>query len=136
MTPIRQLSPRDKSLEVARWIAVLPAAALGNFTVDFVFRLVSGIAQPLWFLQYLLAPVAFVFTGSYVAPRHKTGTAVSLSMTSAGISLLKHVVGPHLAGNRVGTTNYVHAGLELAGALAGVTLLILRGRQSSDATDQ
>ena len=131
MTPFRKLAPLDKATEVARWIAVLPAAALRSFTVDFVLGLVSGIAQSLWFLPYLLSRAAFVATGGAVAPRHRTATAVTLTIISAALSLLKHVVGQHLVGNRVGTTNYLHAGLELAGALAGLVLIVMRQRRDS-----
>jgi hypothetical protein len=39
------------------------------------------------------------------------------------LSLLKHVVLQHLAGNSLGPTNYAHFGLEMAGLLAGVVCI-------------
>ena len=115
-------------------MALLPAAAFGSLAVELALRTVSGLAEPLRLAPYVLCPAVVVVIGTLVAPRHQVATAVMVAVVSCLLSLFKHVAGPQLGGNRVVTTNYVHAGLELAGALAGMALMILLQQPQSSAT--
>jgi hypothetical protein len=144
MKPFSELSRRAKLIEVLRWLGVLPAALLADFAVlrivGAVFAVAhlvgsgrwgtpgdSGIAYPLSVLLYYVPrQLAFVVAGAKVAPRHQTATAIVLTGLGIFVSLMTHVVGQHLAGNRVGTTNYTHFLAESAGLLSGAGCLLWR----------
>jgi Na+-driven multidrug efflux pump len=132
-----ELSPRQKRIEVVRWLLLVPAALLASSTVQFVVGAFIGairdssvplnsssisfwaIAVPL----YVLPEFVFVIAGGWIAPRKRLPVALLLMLLGGVLSLLKHVVFQHLAGNRVGPTNYTHFGLEMAGLLAGVVCI-------------
>lgn len=128
-------------MTIVRWLLVLPASfvaaaavqMIGGTAVNIAMRLVgAGESTAAEWLQlavaYFVAACAFVVAGAKVAPRRQSATAVVLAVVGIGPALTQHVVVQQLAGNRVGTTNYLHAGLEMAGLLAGVAVMITSQR--------
>lgn len=128
------LSARQRRIEVVRWLIVLPAAVVAGLAVQLIISaLVRGLslggsappdsasiddwarAVPSYFLPMFV----FVVTGGRFAPRKRLVVAFLLMVLGGVLSLLNHVVGQSLAGNRVGFVNYGHFGLETAGLVAG-----------------
>ena len=72
---------------------------------------------------YVPRTAAFVIAGAKMAPRHQRTTAIVLAVAVVCVSLMTHVVGQHLAGNRVGSVNYMHMLAESAGALVGAACI-------------
>jgi hypothetical protein len=66
----------------------------------------------------------FVIGGALTAPRHRAATAILLAVIGVLLSLLIHVVGQHLAGNRVGSINYVQFLAESMGLLSGLAFVV------------
>ena len=141
MRSFSELSSREKRMEIVRWLCVLPAAVLADFAVSFVVGTIvrsgglkirgeSSIAY--WFvlvLTYGSPKAAFVAAGAKTAPRRPVAIAVVLTVIGFCLSLMTHVVGQHLAGNRVGATNYAHLFAETAGLICGTTCIIYRAGQ-------
>jgi len=141
MRPFSELTGRGKLFEVLRWLCVLPTALLGDIVVQFVIGAVvqiasyggwgglgdSNIAYALGvFLYYVPRKSAFVIAGAKMAPRHQMATAIGLTVLGLLFSLMTHVVGQHLAGNRVGIVNYTHFVAESAGVLGGAAYILLQ----------
>jgi Na+-driven multidrug efflux pump len=132
-----ELSPREKRIEVARWLLLLPAALLASSIVTFIIgTLVHSIGNnsvppnsasiSFWVIAvplYVLPEFVFVIAGAWIAPRQRLPVALLLMLLGGVLSLLKHVVLQHLGGTSLGPTNYTHFGLELAGLLAGVVCI-------------
>jgi hypothetical protein len=147
MKPFSELTNRERSIEVLRWLGVLPAAVLAHFAARFALGSVvllashaawgfddSTIAYYLKVILYYLPPKsAFVIAGAKMAPRHQRATTIALTVVGVIFSLMTHVVGQHLAGNRVGIVNYTHFVAESAGVLVGAGYILLKiGRASRD----
>lgn len=130
-------------MAILRWILVLPAAVLAHAAVQFIvgtmLRIAIGLAgmavrqSPFaYWLQaliyYVVSELVFVVAGAKIAPRHQSATAVTLAILGSLLSLIKHTIGQHLGGNRVGVTNYLHLGLEVAGLLAGAAFILVTER--------
>jgi Na+-driven multidrug efflux pump len=132
-----ELSPRQKRIEVVRWLLLVPAALLASSTVTFIIgafvRVIRGSSVPLnsssisfWACAvpfYVLPEFVFVIAGGWIAPRKQLPVALLLMLVGGVLSFLKHVVVQHLAGHSLGPTNYTHFGLEMAGLLAGVVCI-------------
>jgi hypothetical protein len=139
MNPFSQLSRRAKLIEVLRWLGVLPAALLGELVVRHGIGVafaavhmvsygarenVSGLnaGHFLRIVFYYVVPrSAFVIAGAKIAPRFQLATAIALTGLGVFLSLMTHVVVQHVAGNRVGVTNYAHFIAESAGLAVGAT---------------
>jgi hypothetical protein len=134
------LSPRQKRIEVVRWLLLVPAAWFASSTVTFIVgafvRAIRDSSVPLnspsisfWASAvpaYILPEFVFVIAGGWIAPRKQLPVALLLMLLGGVRSLLKHVVLQHLAGNSLGPTNYTHFGLEMTGLLAGVVGIRLK----------
>jgi hypothetical protein len=130
--------PRQKSIEVVRWLLLLPGAWLASSAVTLIvgtlIRAIRSSSVPVnstsisfWagaVPTYVLPEFVFVIAGVWIAPRKQRPVAFLLMLLGGVLSLMQHVVLQHLAGNRVGPTNYTHFGLELAGLLAGVVYIL------------
>jgi hypothetical protein len=136
-------------MPILRWLLVLPAALLAQSAVQLVGgSVIAAVAKSLgsrvqdapvasWshlLISYVLAALAFVVAGAKTAPQRRPATGCVLMVLGIGLSLLKHVIGQHLAGNRVGGTNYLHAGLEIAGYVAGAAVIVLTSSPRSSAS--
>ena len=145
MKPFPELTVGEKRIEILRWLCVLPAALLGGLVVQFTLRAVLqitrsaglgvqgdstiGYAITLIF-GYVLPKSAFVIAGAKTAPRHQTATSIALAVVGVALSLMTHVVGQHLAGNRVGSVHFIHAVSESAGLLVGAAFILVRVRSN------
>lgn len=114
-------------VELLRWLCVLPAAVLADLLVDFLTGwslsgATAGITAAL-VLHYLPPKAAFVIAGAKMSPGHRVRTAVVLALLGFLSSATKHVVGQHLAGNRVGLTNFLHLSAETVGLLVGMAFI-------------
>jgi len=120
-----------------RWLLLVPIALLASGAVQLILgvfaRGIREAAGPListsigfWAIAvpvYVLPEFVFVVTGGWIAPRKQSPVALVLMLVGGVLSLLKHVVLQHLAGTRLGPTNFAHFGLEMAGLLAGVVCI-------------
>jgi hypothetical protein len=134
MSIFSELTPREKSIEIVRWVCVVPAAALGSLAVQYVLGSIvrmaasgGGDAARSGFVHYLhlllyYAPMeaAFVIVGARVAPCGRVVTAIVLAVGAIVISLLTHI----LAQQVVGGTNYTHFALESIGAILGAAFIL------------
>lgn len=147
MSPFSVLSKQAKAIEVVRWLCVLPAALLGAMAVRLPLGAVIRLARDgggnalidssafYWIataIFHLVPEFVFVLAGASLAPRRRNGTAIVLSLVGIGLSLLTHILMQHLAGNRVGLTNYVHVGSETVGAIAGAIFCAMLGRRNAN----
>jgi hypothetical protein len=141
MKPFSELTGRGRLIEVLRWFCVLPAAVLGDIVAKVVVGAVvqiasyggwgilgdSNIAYSLRVLLYYVPPKsAFVIAGAKMAPRHQRATAIVLTLLGLLFSLMTHVIGQRLAGDRVGIVNYTHLFAESAGVLGGAAYILLQ----------
>jgi hypothetical protein len=129
MTQAHEPARRTKLIEAIRWLCVLPAAALGSVAVQLLLAVLAQVAGPdgwRMFLYYVVREAAFVMAGALMAPRRRTATAIVLAVLAIAASLLKHILGQYLAGNHVGSVNYLHFCLESAGAVIGVAFVVLQ----------
>jgi hypothetical protein len=139
--PFSELTGRDRSIEGFRWLCVLPAAVLANFTADFVVGAVVQVVQYRgWdilggsivaksltlFLFHVPPESAFVIAGAKMAPRHQRATAMALTLLGFLFSLMTHVISQQLSERRVGIVNYLHLSAESAGLLGGATYILLQ----------
>jgi hypothetical protein len=148
--PFSELTPRQKSIEVLRWLGVLPAAVIAHLGVSFAasasFLLVhdltasipddsasAGFAQGIpggsglvaacrLLLAYALPKTAFAVAGAELAPRYQARTAMLLTLLGFVISIWVH-----------GPTNYLHVSAETAGLLLGTALTFRLNRHDDDA---
>jgi hypothetical protein len=135
-------------MEIVRWMLVLPVAIVAGIAVREIGGTIAQSAMSLvgagiressaaeWVymvVYYVVSQAAFVIAGAKTAPRRASATAVTLMMLGIGLSLVKHVIGQQLAGNRVGTTNYLHAGLETAGLIGGAVFIFVSVRKTQRA---
>jgi hypothetical protein len=140
-----------KRSEVLWWLAVLPAALLASMAVRLLLGVGvqaarsggweifgdSGVGYwPKMFLFYVPQPAAFVLAGALVAPRYKRATAIVLATLGILGSLLIHIAGQHLVGNKVGHINYTHFLFESAGFSVAAVGLCLRHWQKRSVTTQ
>jgi Na+-driven multidrug efflux pump len=128
-----ELSPRQKKIEVVRWLLLVPAALLASSAVTFIIgafiRAIRDSSVPpnstsigFWASAvplYVLPEFVFVIAGGWIAPRKQLPAALLLLLLGGVLSLLRHVV----LQNSPGPTNYTHFGLEMAGLLAGVVCI-------------
>jgi hypothetical protein len=139
MRLLSDLTGRARLYEVLRWLCVLPAAFLGDIVAQFVSGAAVQIAKSVGggvlgdstftyslgvFLYYVPRKSVFVIAGAKMAPRVQMATAIGLMVLGILISLMTHVVGQHLAGNRVGIVNYIHFLAESGGALCGMACIL------------
>ena len=124
--------PRNWSIELLRWVCVLPAAVLAAFVTKWIVRLVSSVIIYGWgspaesdfvhwalvLLHYPTKEFAFIAGGAVMAPRARPATAIVLAAAAILASLAIHLLG------QVGFWNYTHFGLESAGAVLGVAFVI------------
>jgi hypothetical protein len=143
MTPFSKLTGRGKLIEVLRWLCVCPAAVLAETVVGYLVGAVTLIVTGGWgipgdsnfvhclrlFLYYVQPKSIFVIAGVKTAPRQPMATAIVLSVIGILLSLVKHVVGQHLAGNNVRIVNYTHLVAESTGTLCGAALILLHVRR-------
>lgn len=133
-----EITRRDTLLAIARWVCILPGAMLGDLATSIVVRAVAMIASSgglamlgqssvgYWsgqFLCYAPPKATFVVLGAKMAPRSQVAVSIALAVLGLCLSLLKHVLGQYLAGNRVGFTNYMHFCAESAGLLCGAAYM-------------
>lgn len=137
MTAFKELSTRHQAIEVARWVALLPVAAVAARAVQIlvvvIWRAITAAVSAqtpspasFWVgtaLGYSLPQTAWVIAGSLLAPRYRVVVAWLLMLLGIGLSLLKHVVVQHTVGNHVGLINYVHFGSETIGVMIGVAVV-------------
>jgi hypothetical protein len=141
MEPSNEQARRWKLSEVLRWVCILPAAVIAGIVTQFIIGGVVQIASygrwdnvgdssiAYWFmvfLNYVPRRFAFVFVGATMSPRYQRTIAVGLAVLGIFLSLTIHVVGQHIAGNRVGLINYIHLIAESAGALGGTAFIFFR----------
>jgi hypothetical protein len=138
MKPFSELTVRGRLIEVLRWLGVLPVAVWAGIALEFVVVVAGQIASfGEWgilgdsniayvlrmLLFYVATKSAFVIAGAKTAPRYQRATAIVLTLLGFLFSLLTHVISQHLAGRRVGITNYTHLFAESAGMLAGAAYI-------------
>ena len=141
MRSFSRLTTRARLLELVRWLAVLPAAGVGQVMVALLLGTVFRTARhagagmfdsvPLadWFLlivTYAPPTAAFVLCGSLLAPRSQRTTSIVLAVLGLGLSLLTHLIGPAAAGNRFGLVNVFHLLAESLGFIVGVAVIASR----------
>jgi len=145
MKPFSELTGRGRLIEVLRWLCVLPAAVLGHIALEFVVEAAWQIASSggwgilgdwnsayslMMFLHLVPPKSAFVIAGAKMAPRYQRATAIVLTLLGFLFSLMTHVISQHLAGRRVGITNYTHLFAEFAGAVGGAAYIVLEARRN------
>ena len=114
MKPISDLSPREKAVELLRWLLVLPSAMLAGL----ILRLIATALTPPVTAQLPRAPseisgfrrfvlphllgalvaAAFVVAGAKLAPRRRSATAIVLALVWTLSTFAIHVLGHHGAG--------------------------------------
>ena len=65
-----------------------------------------------------------------MAPRNQKTTAIVLTLFGLLFSLMTHVISQHLAGRRLGVTNFMDLGAESAGALGGAAYILWPARKN------
>jgi hypothetical protein len=112
MRSFADLTPKEKCVEMVRWVFVVPAAVLAGMAPRVVtsFLMPPALAQPLgappvtvpdfqrYYLPHLVGFVmaaGFVLVGAKMAPRWRTPVAVVLAVLWTAYSFLIHVW-PHL----------------------------------------
>lgn len=145
MEPFSQATRNEKLVMGLRWAGVLPAAVLGGFVVRMVVGAIVqvtglgaggalGDSNAAYWIRLLLyfgtREAAFVIAGTKMAPRRQATVSIVLAIIGVLVALMTHVVGQHLAGNRVGSVNYTHFLAESAGALGGSAFVLWRSRRS------
>jgi hypothetical protein len=89
----------DRWPEWARWLAVVPAAFAGALLARFVItQTLGGLSgdggsrsvdpNAVQFLQQVFGPMATLWAGATVAPRHKTATAIVLGVAFFALATL------------------------------------------------
>lgn len=131
--------------EILRWLCVLPASFVGAIAVHFLVGTLLQIAGigggslrggsniAYWLgvvLNYVPQESAFVIAGALMAPRRQIATSIVLALLGLVFSLMTHVIGQHLAGNRVGIVNYLHLIAESFGLLVGAVFIFWYGREN------
>ena len=81
------------------------------------------------FHSYVPPKSAFVIAGAETAPRHQGATAIELTLLGLLFSLMTHVIGQHLAGIRVGTTNDMHMFAQSPGLFGRAAHILLPNRR-------
>lgn len=120
---------REKTVELLRWICVVPAAVIGGFAARYLGSIVgrfaiygwgpvseSNIGFSILLFVYAISSAAFVLAGAFTAPRNRRIAALVLAIAGTLLSLLTHVLSqPH-----PGMVNYLHLAAETAGAALSV----------------
>lgn len=127
-------SRNEKSIELLRWLAVLPAAVVGSAATRLILgsatqlvissiKFYSSSAVPIqWIRLLILYPpkqAVFVVIGAKMAPRFQLATAVGLAVTAIMLSLTVHI----LVQPNPGAANYTHFAAESAGAILGAVFM-------------
>jgi hypothetical protein len=111
MRPFAELSAKKKTVEVVRWLCVVPAAWLAAMMPRFIYWLLvpPAMAQPpgtprppvsdfqrLYLPQFfgVVMAAAFVIVGAKLAPRWRVTVALFLSVAWLVYSFMTHVL-PH-----------------------------------------
>lgn len=126
MKDFSELSGRDRSLEIVRWLAVLPVALLSQFVVLWVASGLYSLTSQIPLLPRLVRefPVtaAMVIAGSLTAPRFSTVSAFVLTAFLIILSVAMHLVLP----SRIGTANWLDATFAVTGAISGAAYICCR----------
>ena len=129
MKPFSEQTGRDKRVEVARWLAVLPAAWLSRIIVLMVAGRLYPLTSAVPVLARLIkeAPVAaaIVIVGARVAPRFQSSTAFALAILWTILSVTIHLILP----TRLGQANWLDAIFAAMGAVAAAAFV--RSRKST-----
>ncbi|MCA9058729.1 MAG: hypothetical protein KDA85_09525 [Planctomycetaceae bacterium] len=125
----------SSSFRLIRWLLVLPVAVLTSAIVQIAISLilrfvVAGDQMPadrslpvIWIstaVVHMSTEFSFVVADVLCAPGRRKSAAVALAVLSGTFALAKHIVLQLLAGNMVGTTNFIHTAMDLTGCIAGV----------------
>jgi hypothetical protein len=134
MKPFSDLTGKEKSIELLRWVFVLPASVLAVLALG----IIAGVAMPPTMAQLpgtpLLLPsdfhrfilprifgalmaAAFVIAGAKMAPRRRVATAVGLAAVWMLYSFMIHVL-VHLGRGKAHYAHFVMAAVASAGAAA------------------
>lgn len=133
MQPFSELSGKEKSVEILRWVCVPAAAVLGCLAVRFAGTVVVRMVMSGWesvadsvfasclrfLLFYVPKETAFVVAGATMAPRNRLTAGLFLAVAGILMSLVVHIVGQR----RPGIINMAHFALESAGAAIGLVCL-------------
>lgn len=135
-------TPAPRLVFWTRWLLVLPAALLARFAVHYAvatfIRLTGGnvvgtsslLPDALrGFLGYVVASAVLVIAGALTAPRRQSLVASILAGLFLVLSALRHIIVQYAAGNRVGSANFTHFGLEALGLLAGAACVVIAVRR-------
>ncbi len=134
MKSFSDLTSKEKTVELLRWIGVAPAAVIAGMAPGVIARLVIPpvLAEPLgspptpapafsrsilfWVIGILMG-AAFVIAGAKTAPRYRGTTAIVLASLSILYSLMSHVV-VHLGRGTPHYTDFAVAAIAAACAAA------------------
>ncbi|MBI2826112.1 MAG: hypothetical protein HYX69_15645 [Planctomycetia bacterium] len=132
MSTFSELTNREKTVELVRWMCVLPAVAVGGLAAQYasgvLYRLAvqgwgaaaeSNVTLSLQVVLRLLVETAAILAGAWVAPRNRLATALVLAVGGAILALFTHV----LSQSHRGATNYLHFAAEAGGAAVAVACI-------------
>jgi hypothetical protein len=136
MQSFADLSARDKSIEVVRWVLAVPAAWVAGMAPVFLERYIRppmmvlppGTPRPqvsdfqriyLLIVLGIVMAAAFVIVGAKVAPRWRVPVAGILAVMWMVFSYLMHV-GPHASFELRYLTHFIVAVVSAVGATAYV----------------
>jgi len=135
MNTFRQLSAREKWIEMVRWLCVVPVMAVANSLAKPGGEGLLSVAAYGWGRDsefgfwmriglYALRSVLVLVVGALVVPRKRVTATFVLMVAWMLSSLLTHVlVQPH-----PGRTNYLHWAAESLGAVLAFVLVVRRER--------
>ena len=136
MKSFSELAGREKTGEVLRWFAVLPAAMLSRFTVLMIGSGLKSFTAMVPALASLVRemPVAaaIVFVGSQVAPRFRVATAWFLAAIWVVISVISHLIAP----TTLGLWNWLDAVFAITGATGAAAFVHFQVSRKSQAGSQ
>ena len=136
MKSFSELTGKEKSIELLRWICVPAAAVLGVLAVHLIARFVMppALAQPpgsaampapdfyriylLWIFRILMV-AGFVIAGAKTAPRGRLATAIVLAGLWILSALSSHVL-VHLSRGKPHYTHFVVEAVAAAGAAVAI----------------
>ncbi len=141
MTSFDPAQHNSRAWDGIRWILVLPAALLSGFVVRLAAAMLlrTSAAAPAAasamatsvrsLLVYVLGSAVLVVAGGLTAPRKRVLVATVLAGLFLVLSALRHLIVQYAAGNRVGSANFTHFGLEALGLLAGAACIVIVDRR-------